>query len=42
MTGDDGSAATVLGLVTFDRGTPVRRALARCQVHGAWVEWTAA
>jgi hypothetical protein len=41
VTGGDGSAATVLGLVTFAGGTPVPRALARCQVHGAWVEWTA-
>jgi hypothetical protein len=42
VSGGDGSAATVLGLVTFDRGTPVPRALARCQVHGAWVEWAVA
>src|SRR5262249_20810039 len=38
-SGDDGTLATVLGLVTFVGGSPVGRALARCQVHGAWIEW---
>ena len=39
-TGEDGTLATVLGLVNFVDGMPMGRALARCQVHGAWVEWT--
>jgi hypothetical protein len=33
-------AATVLGLVTFETGTAVGRALASCQAHGAWLRWS--
>jgi hypothetical protein len=37
--GDTGIAASVMGLVTFDTGTPVGRALGLCHAHGAWMEW---
>jgi hypothetical protein len=37
--GGAGSFASVLGLVTFDTGTAVGRALGRCHSHGAWMEW---
>jgi hypothetical protein len=37
--GDSGTAATVLGLVTFETGTAVGRALGLCHPHGAWLEW---
>jgi hypothetical protein len=39
-TGRAGTFASVLGLVTFETGTAVGRALALCQAHGAWMEWT--
>jgi hypothetical protein len=37
--GHPGAAASVLGLVTFESGTAVGRALALCHPHGAWLEW---
>jgi hypothetical protein len=40
-SGPTTTRACVLGLVTFDTGTPVGRALGRCHAHGAWLEWTA-
>jgi hypothetical protein len=33
--------AAVMGLVTFEAGTPVGRRLAFCHPHGAWLRWTA-
>ena len=37
--GHANTAATVLGLVTFESGTAVGRALGLCHAHGAWLEW---
>jgi hypothetical protein len=37
-TADEATAASVLGLVTFDTGRVVGRGLARCQGHGAWLD----
>lgn len=38
--GDAGPSASVMGLVTFDRGTPVGRTLGLCHAHGTWLDWT--
>jgi hypothetical protein len=38
--GRTSSAASVLGLVTFDGGTAVGRTLGLCHAHGAWLQWT--
>jgi hypothetical protein len=38
--GPDDAGGAELGLVTFDRGTPVGRRLAFCHPHGAWLRWT--
>src|SRR5580658_3337178 len=38
-TGQSGAVASVMGLVTFENGTPAGRALGLCHVHGAWMEW---
>ena len=37
--GHAGTFASVMGLVTFDTGTAVGRALGLCHAHGAWMEW---
>ncbi len=37
-TGHPGGSASVMGLVTFETGTAVGRALALCHPHGAWME----
>jgi hypothetical protein len=34
------TTASVMGLVTFETGTAVGRALGLCHAHGAWMEWT--
>ena len=39
-TGRTSSAASVLGLVTFESGTALGRALGLCHSHGAWLRWT--
>jgi hypothetical protein len=39
VTGQAATAATVLGLVTFETGTAAGRALGRCHPHGAWLHW---
>jgi hypothetical protein len=39
-TGPVDAGAAVMGLVTFDTGTPVGRRLAYCHPHGAWLRWT--
>jgi hypothetical protein len=38
-TGHTGTFASVMGLVTFETGTAVGRALGLCHAHGAWMEW---
>jgi len=38
-TGHAGASASVMGLVTFETGTAVGRALGLCHAHGAWMEW---
>jgi hypothetical protein len=38
--GQAGVSASVMGLVTFETGTAVGRALGLCHAHGAWMEWT--
>jgi hypothetical protein len=38
--GHSGTFASVMGLVTFETGTAVGRALGLCHAHGAWMEWT--
>jgi hypothetical protein len=37
-----GPATSVMGLVTFESGSPAGRALAWCHAHGAWLDWLAA
>jgi len=37
--GHAGTSASVMGLVTFETGTAVGRALGLCHAHGAWMEW---
>jgi hypothetical protein len=37
-----GAATSVMGLVTFESGSPAGRALAWCHAHGAWLDWLAA
>src|SRR5437773_518625 len=37
--GHAGASASVMGLVTFETGTAVGRALGLCHAHGAWMEW---
>jgi hypothetical protein len=37
--GHAGASASVIGLVTFETGTAVGRALGLCHAHGAWLEW---
>ncbi len=34
-----GAATSVMGLVTFESGSPAGRALAWCHAHGAWLDW---
>lgn len=34
-----GAATSVMGLVTFEAGSPAGRALAWCHAHGAWLDW---
>jgi len=34
-----GPSGAVMGLVTFESGTVVGRALGLCHAHGAWLEW---
>jgi hypothetical protein len=37
--GHASTSASVMGLVTFETGTPAGRALGLCHAHGAWMEW---
>jgi hypothetical protein len=37
--GHAGASASVMGLVSFETGTAVGRALAVCHPHGAWMKW---